>query len=331
MKIKIGIIGALGHIHTVVDGIRENPEIVCTAIAKGSEEDDLTQLKAELAQVRCFPKFYEDYHELLQQEKLDAVAVDARFDLHASITMEAFQHVDYVYCEKPLATTMEDFQKLCAVRKPHQILWSMATTRYDPWFYTAYCQVKAGAIGKIRMMNARKSYRLGTRPDFYRSRSTYGGTISWVGIHGMDWMRLVCDEPLTSVDAYASCQDNPQGNFENSAVCMFRFENEVFGTLSIDFLRPDSMQVHDDDCFRIAGTKGILQVEKKQVYLLTEPNRHPQQLTLIQPPYGIFADFARAVQGAEDGLLNTEISLETTHMSLVATQSADQNRRVILR
>jgi predicted dehydrogenase len=48
--------------------------------------------------------------------------------------------------------------------------------------------IKQGSIGKVRLMNSQKSYKLGSRSEFYKHRQTYGGTIPWVGSHAIDWM-----------------------------------------------------------------------------------------------------------------------------------------------
>ena len=68
----------------------------------------------------------------------------------------------------------------------------MQTARYDPWFYTAKCLIDEGAIGDIRLLSARKSYRLGQRAPFFRERALHGGLIPWVAIHGIDFIRYLC-------------------------------------------------------------------------------------------------------------------------------------------
>jgi len=44
----------------------------------------------------------------------------------------------------------------------------MLNMRYEPALRAAYNAVRAGAVGEVRVLHAQKSYRLGTRPDFFR-------------------------------------------------------------------------------------------------------------------------------------------------------------------
>lgn len=51
----------------------------------------------------------------------------------------------------------------------------MQTMRYEPTFYTAWRQVRQGKIGKVRLINGQKSYKLGTRPPFFYDPLCFGG------------------------------------------------------------------------------------------------------------------------------------------------------------
>ena len=59
--------------------------------------------------------------------------------------------------------------------------------------------MRDGTVGQIRLMNAQKSYKLGRRNEFYKIRSTYGGTIPWVGSHAIDWLYWFSGEKFESV------------------------------------------------------------------------------------------------------------------------------------
>ena len=53
----------------------------------------------------------------------------------------------------------------------------MMAKRYDRGFFAAHSMIARGAIGRVKLINVRKSYRMGKRPAFYADRSTYSGTI----------------------------------------------------------------------------------------------------------------------------------------------------------
>ena len=61
-----------------------------------------------------------------------------------------------------------------------------------------------GRFGKIVIVNARKSYKWGSRPDWFGNREWYGNTIGWIGIHALDMIQAVTGKRFTSVAAMLS-------------------------------------------------------------------------------------------------------------------------------
>lgn len=57
-------------------------------------------------------KVYEDYHELLKDPEIDVVHVCTPNVAHCPITVAAFEAGKHVLCEKPMAATTEDAQKM---------------------------------------------------------------------------------------------------------------------------------------------------------------------------------------------------------------------------
>ncbi len=57
-------------------------------------------------------KVYEDYQELLKDPEIDVVHVCTPNVAHCPITVAAFEAGKHVMCEKPMAATTEDAQKM---------------------------------------------------------------------------------------------------------------------------------------------------------------------------------------------------------------------------
>lgn len=186
---KVCIVGSAGHTGYVLDGITGNSELLLAGIAPGSEAENVDRLyKSTVDQGYC-PRKFDDYVKMLEELKPDIAAVACRFSDHAKIAAQALKMGIHVFVEKPVATTLDDLEMLKEVyRNSGCHLSAMFGIRYEPCFFAAWKAVKDGKIGTVRLMNAQKSYKLGTRSELYRRRETYGGTIPWVGSHAIDWL-----------------------------------------------------------------------------------------------------------------------------------------------
>lgn len=197
--------------------------------------------------------------------------------------------------------------------------------RYKPWFMTAWKSVRSGMIGDIRMLNAQKSYKLGLRQEFFKHRNTYGGTIPWVGSHAIDWVYWFSGEKFRSVYATHSRKYNKDhGELEVTALCHFTLTNEIFASVSVDYLRPEQAPTHDDDRLRVVGTKGIIEVREHKVFLINGECSGIKELPLL-PEEEIF-DFLKQAKGQGECLVSAEESFYITEACLRARQSADEGK-----
>ncbi len=149
----------------------------------------------------------------------------------------------HVFSEQFVASSLAQLAALKAAHAASGVKFcANLSSRYKPWFRALEAALRAGEIGEVRGVQAQKSYRLGERPDFYRQRSSYGGTIPWIGSHPMDWIPWLTRERYESVYATHSRRHNfGYGELEVSAQCQFTLSNEICASVSIDFLHPKTV------------------------------------------------------------------------------------------
>ena len=99
---------------------------------------------------------YTDYKQMLAAEKLDILAVATSEHRHADITVDgARAGVKGVFCEKPLATSMEDADRMIAACEENGVvLISGHTRRWRLLYHVVRDAVRAGAIGPLCTMVA---------------------------------------------------------------------------------------------------------------------------------------------------------------------------------
>ena len=322
---KIALIGHRGHWGYVLKDLARLPEVEVVAISGGG--DPVEPMAEALRKYYSGPfALYEDYRLMLAEVPCDLVMVDGPFHQHAEMCVECLKYNRHVFCEKPIALTLEDLEKIEEAydkAEPGTRIASMVGLRTEPAFHAAYRAVSSGAIGKVQMVNARKSYKLGQRRDFFKKRETYGGTIPWVGSHALDWILWFSGAPYKTIGAFHNSAENrDHGDLEMTCAVMSVMENGVIGTASIDYWRPQGAATHGDDQVRVAGTDGVIEVAHGKCTLITGSGEKEIELT---ENVGIFRDFVRSIIDGTPGIVSSEETFELTRACLIARDDADMN------
>ena len=99
---------------------------------------------------------YTDYREMLDKEELDILTVATSEHRHADITVDgARAGVKGIFCEKPLATSIEDADRMIqACEANGVVLISGHTRRWRPLYHIVRDAIHDGAIGPLATMAA---------------------------------------------------------------------------------------------------------------------------------------------------------------------------------
>jgi predicted dehydrogenase len=258
-KLTVVNIGGFGHTDAVfrdLVGMRE-AELIGLAPAYHGE-DILKVLKLEPAVGK---RVYDDYKQMLKELKPDVAIVSTRLDLIPYLIIDAADAGCHIIAEKPLALDMAMLEKVSDSVKRNKVnLMAMLTMRSDPQFVAAREVYDSGAIGEVILVNARKSYKWGTRPDWFGEKDKYGGTIGWVGIHAFDYINYITGLNFTKVAAmHSNLAHGERAACEDNCALIAELGNGGHATVSVDYCRPEIAQTHGDDWVRIVGTKGVLE------------------------------------------------------------------------
>lgn len=297
---------------------REFSDHNVVGIAPGYSGDDMAAVQAALKKLGIEAPVYKDYRKLI--ELVDIAVINTRFDLNGEIAAKCLEKNVHAFCEKPLATTLEQLEMLRKAQKQSQaMVIGMFGIRYSGWFLTVKEAVRD--IGTIRMINAQKSYKLGTRPEFYENREQFGGIIPWVAIHAIDWIWALTGAKVEKMSAFTSnCHNFHRGDLEMTALCQFQLEGGILASVNADYYRPLTAPTHDDDRVRVVGTEGI--VEHKGG-IVTKIGKNGVEEIPMLPADNIFSLFLRRIAGENVGVTPAE-SFYLTEIALKAREIADQ-------
>jgi len=271
---------------------------------------------------------YLDYRELLANHELDIV-VEAGTDRdRADVLVACAERGINLISEKPMAKDLDGLERVRKAVESAGVQFSMLITMRCAPAYRALRQViEEGRIGEVCQAGGQKSYRLGERPDWQKSRETFSGIIPFVGIHAMDLIRWSTGREFVEVMGYSANVGHPEiGDLEDSACVIARFDNGASAAIRLDYCRPAAAPTHGDDRVRIAGSRGVVEVRDERAILITH-EQEPQELALPEL-VNFFADYLDALEKGRRSYIPFDDCVRITEVVLRAQEAAETGKPV---
>lgn len=329
-NVRVGIIGAgrIGKLHAEHLAFRiHNAELVAIA--------DVDATAAQAAAKTCnAPQVCQDFHELLQNDTLQAVLICSSTDTHAKLIQEAAAAGKHIFCEKPIDLDLAKIQAaLDAVDRAGVKLQIGFNRRFDPNFLKVKKLISAGKIGAPHLL--RITSRDPEPPPVEYVRVS-GGIFVDMTIHDFDMARYLMDSEVEEVFAVGNVLINPQfrdaGDID-TAVVTLKFANGAIGT--IDNSRRAVYGY--DQRVEVFGSEGMVQVGNikpdRHVLLNAETVQSAKPLHFFLERYK--DSFINEVQAFVDAIRNdTEPPVTGTDgllpvkIGLAARKSFEENRPV---
>ena len=228
MTINIGIVGAgrIGKLHAE-NLVTRVPEARVLAIA-----DILPDAAKETASRLNIPTASGDYHDILNDKDIHAVAICSATDTHSQIITESAQAGKHIFCEKPIDFSLEKIDRaLAAVEKAGVTLQVGFNRRFDPNFARVREVVQSGAIGDVHILRI-TSRDPAPPPISYIKVS--GGIFLDMTIHDFDMARFLIGSEVAEIYAAAGVRVDAaigEAGDVDTAVILLRFANGVIGTI----------------------------------------------------------------------------------------------------
>jgi len=151
---------------------------------------ELAQARAEAYQTTA----YTDYDTLLAEADLDAVSLCTPPALHAPQTEAAAAAGVHVLCEKPMAGTIADCQRMVEAAEAAGITLMIAQKKRFHPFYAYLKEQTEGEWGPVRWASVR--FGLGrVEKDWFWAEGDGGGPLVENAIHVFDLLRWLMGEP----------------------------------------------------------------------------------------------------------------------------------------
>ena len=328
---RLGMIGLIGHTSVILADVAKMENVELAAIA--SDDAPALQLLRNNHLVPTNTRYYEDHEEMLREEKLDVVGVCNTDGERAEAIISAAEAGCHIIAEKPLSRTLPELDRVREAIESRQLKMTMLLTmRCESLYIAAKKVMDDGHIGVVAQMTAQKSYKLGNRPEWCKSRKTFSGVIPYIGIHMVDLMRWIGGREFVEAMAFGGNVTRPQvREMEDNASVVFKMDNGGSATLRIDYLRPQTAPAHGDDRLRLAGDKGVLEVRGADNLVTVITADRGVWQPAIPDAQDFFAEFLKSLDGECDPPVPAEDCYRATEICLLARESQDEGRIVSLR
>jgi predicted dehydrogenase len=181
----------------VIPAIRSSSRGSLVAVASRSAE--AAQAYASEWEI---PRAFPTYEALLESDGVDAVYVSLPNHLHAEWTVRALRSGKHVLCEKPLALTLDEVDRMSdAARETGRVLAEAFMYRHHPQTKIVGDWVRAGRLGEVHYARGFFAFPL-DRPQDARWKPECGGGSLWdVGVYPVSFSQFVMGGPPESVSA----------------------------------------------------------------------------------------------------------------------------------
>ena len=256
--IRYAVVG-LGHIAQVAvlpAFAHAKRNSVLTALVSG----DRTKLRTLARRYRVKQTFsYDHYDACLDQ--VDAVYIALPNNMHAEYTIRAAKKGVHVLCEKPMAPTVKDCQRMIDACRDNGVKLMIAyRLHFEEINLDAIELVRRGRLGDPKFFNS--SFAMRVREGDIRTRGEMGGgTLYDIGVYCINAARyLFRAEPTEVMALSVNSGAGRTREIDESTGALLRFGDDRVAAFITSFNAADVAS------YRIVGTKGMLHVDPAYEY-----------------------------------------------------------------
>ncbi|HLJ66865.1 MAG TPA: Gfo/Idh/MocA family oxidoreductase [Chloroflexota bacterium] len=314
---RIGILGAgdMGRTHARV--FAAIPEVTIAGMVGRSRER-----VEEVAREVGVPALTDPW-AILDDESVEAIDITYPSALHREWAVAALERGKHVFCETPMALTLEDVDAMIAAAQASgKILMPAQVQRFGVEYAFVHDEVASGKLGRPLAAYAGTRlppYGAGTK----RPLELYGGPMLDLMIHPFDMLNWLLGPP---VSLSGTGQSGPSGDIDYAFVALEY--PEASGLVEGSAVMPASFPFTLN--LRVLGEEGAIETslalgpEEAISLVRYPPSGEPEALTLEgTDPYTAECQyFARCLRGdADPAAVNPGAEREALRVALAARQA----------
>lgn len=210
---------------------------------------------------------YDGFDALLRSGKIDAIYLGTPNNDHTSFVVRALEAGVHVFCEKPMAPTVEECeQMITAGKKGGAKLMLAYRLHFEEATVEALEAVREGKIGEPRIFSSVFTQQVSAENS--RTVATnWAGPLPDMGPYPINAARQLFEAEPTEVFAFsASLKETRFAEIEEMVAVTMKFPNERLAQFTVSYGANPMSQ------YRVVGTEGDLEVSPG--YSIPEPLEH---------------------------------------------------------
>ncbi len=199
---------------------------------------------------------YDDFGLLMKSGEIDAVYIALPNHMHAEFAIRAARAGVHVLCEKPMAVSVRECEKMITEARRAGIKLMIAyRLHFEEATLEAIETARTGKLGKLRFFNSNFS-RIAEKGDIRLRPETAGGALYDIGIYCINSARSLFGTEPEAVTAMI----HESGGVDIGAAVALQFPGDRFATFNVAFGAAES------STYVIAGERGTLRLENAYEY-----------------------------------------------------------------
>lgn len=230
----------------------------------GTDLSKAYKLAAQYGIPRSSCLTYAQFEELAHMPEVKVIYIVLPNSMHAEYVVRGAAAGKHILCEKPMATTAADCEKMIAAcRKANVKLMIAYRQQYEPMNRALGATVRTGKLGTLRSIVATNSQNEGDPAQWrLRRRMAGGGCLPDVGIYCLNAARFLSgEEPVEVFGATFQPQGEPRFA-EVEATCTFtlRFPSGLLATCNTGYA------AHSSQFLRLEGSEAWAELNPAFAY-----------------------------------------------------------------
>jgi len=330
VTIRIGKI-SLWHVHAW-DYIKQAQEHEDTVMAAVWDED---AERGQEAAERLNVPFYASLEDMLAQDNIDAVIVDAPTRLHEEVITAAAKAGKHIFTEKVIASTIKEVNTIISDVQDNGVKMTVSLPRLnDEYTLTIQDVLNQGLLGKVTYVRVRLSHNgaiANWLPEhFYHLEDCQGGALIDLGCHPMYLTNLFLGQEVTGVNANFGYVTGKE--VEDNAVATLFTDSGAIGVVEAGFVNS-----HSPFAIEVHGTEGTLLYGTPEDKLLIRTNVGSDQqkewteIPLLDRRESAFSQWVSHIQNDTMATENLQTATQLTRLMEAANLSAKEGRKISLK